>query len=380
MEAWKWILSAIPDDKLIDIVQLINKNRTPRRKIAVSGFDNLSRIKNDPKQLKLIRKPLERSVLQPQNILEFQQILRRLIKLDEAQVNLILNHEAAELHRMTRSGELAKEPIEVLVWLLTHSDETIQTKAEPFYALIRSDEESKAQAEPESDQAGVHLTEPNQQTVDAAGQQADASAGDTADALQAQLTAMSEENSRLKDEVKSIAKRITRLEAELKETKKLKERFEREAEQRRSEVSDRDKKISQLIEQLTACEHVNQEQQRKLTRLSQELDMTRDELNHYKTEFAGLSATLHEQKIPVVIIDHPRKELNALSDKRYIITLISPGELDQTVMLDQAEQIWFTSFRIPTQKKISLKKQYGDKIIEFENYNKLRDYCNAGTV
>jgi len=82
----------------------------------------------------------------------------------------------------------------------------------------------------------------------------------------------------------------------------------------------------------------------------------------------------------VVLIDHHRKELNALSDKRYIITLVSPGDLDQTVMLDHAEQIWFTSFRIPPHMKINLKQRYGNKIIEFDNYNKLRDYCNAGTV
>jgi hypothetical protein len=377
MEEWKWILSAIPDDKLVDIVLLINKNRTPRRRIAISGFDSLSRIKNDPKQLKLIRKPLERTLLKPPNILEIQQILKRLVKLDEAQVSLIRAHEASELYGKIKSGELAKEPIEVLTWLLTSGEEDLKAKAVRFYELIRSDDDATAQDEAgQPDDPG----EANPRAEEAASQQTAASPDDGAERWQAELAALSEENARLKDEVRAIGKRIARLEQELKETRKQKDRFEKEAEQRRSEVSDRDKKISQLIDQLTEAERVNQDQQRKLMRLNQELETTRTELNNYKTEIAGLSATLNEQRTQVVLIDHHRKELNALSDKRYIITLVSPGDLDQTVMLDHAEQIWFTSFRIPPHMKINLKQRYGNKIIEFDNYNKLRDYCNAGTV
>jgi|GEM_PF-2587292 len=372
MEEWKLILSAIPDDKLVDIVLIMNKNRSSRTKIAISGFDNLSRIKNDPKQLKLIRKPIERTLLKPPNLMELQQILRRLIRLDEEQASLICSHEASEIYDKIKSGELKKEPIEVLVWLMTHGEENIKAKAEPFYSLIRSEVESKVKEE------AAQSNELAASNLPAEG--AAEPAEDGSDAWKNQLTALSEENVRLQDEVKSIAKRLTKMEAELKETRKLKERFEKEAEQRRSEVSDRDKKISQLIDQLADSERVNQEQQRKLARLSHELEMTRNELNHYKTEIAGLNATLNEQRISVVIIDHQRKELNALSDKRYTITFVSPSDLDQTVMLDNAEQIWFTSFRIPPQMKISLKQRYGDKIIEFENYNKLRDYCNAGTV
>lgn len=370
MKIWRRIISDISDGQLVDMVIAINRNRSPRRKIAVSGFDNLSRAKNDPNQLRIVRRRLDREIYKPQNLVDIQRLLLRHIKVDEEQAALIEAKEAEEIYQMIREEQLALSWGEVLIWMLSHAEEQIRSKAEAFFQILEENGELEASKEEpaEAERASEKST---------AGEEPQAN--ERIQELEGQLEDLAQEKARLANEVRSLTKKVTKLESELNEMRKTNEKNVRELENRREEISSRDKKIGQMIEQLAEYEQANQEQSLKLSSLVSEVERLKNENEQYQKEINELTNKINDRKIKAVFIDPQRNEMNMLSDKRFSITWISPNDLDNEVILEQADQIWFTSFRLPALKKASLRERYGKKIIEFENYNKLRDYCN-GTV
>ncbi|NGQ97510.1 hypothetical protein G3578_20455 [Brevibacillus sp. SYP-B805] len=369
---WKWIITSIPDSKLVELVLTLNQRRTQRNKIAIKGFSDLTRIKKD--QFKLIRNRIEKEVLKPQNLLEIQSLLKQQEDLSDNASFPIETLGVDELYEIVTTETASYSIVDLMVFLLTSTNEEVRQKAEQLYEKLQENESLEKLASNSESNKASKQEEEAEKSVNTV-QQPD----ETLEQLHHQIIQITNENKQLANEIKSQKKIIVGLESELKEAKKELEKRENELELRKNELSTRDKKIKELMEKIAVLEQNKEEQKNQIAYLNSELSQYKIEIEKYKNEISTLNSEMSLRKIPVVLIDNG-KVLESLQSQRYNITLLTTNDLDNTVVLEQAEQIWYATFRVTPQKKAKLKELYGEKIVEFENYNKLREYCNAGMV
>ncbi|MGE7273616.1 hypothetical protein ACQKK5_19395 [Brevibacillus panacihumi] len=359
-EIWKWIITTIPDSQLITFISILNKGKKKQNRVAIKGLSDIERIREE--QLKIFRNRIENEVLKPQNLIELQSLLKREMIDDFNLPDKSLGID--ELYEYVTTTKASYTIVDLLMRLLISSDEQMREKAKKLYEKLQQDRELK-QLPVNSD-----ISDQNKEIAESV---------QLSDQFRHQIAKLTEEKNLLTKEIKTQKKMIEKLESELKEMNKELKKRDNELELRKNELSTRDKKIRDLMEKITALVESHGDQKNQIADLNTLLVQYKKEVEQFKTKLSSLNNEINLNKPSVVLIDNGNV-IESLSKKKYNIMVLTPNDLENTVVFEQADQIWYATFRVTPQKRAKLKKLYGEKIVEFQDYHKLREYCNTGMV
>lgn len=326
--AWKWLLQTIDDTLLTNIAKAMQ--------IRIPGF----RDDHWDKSIKLLRPRIIQTMLQPQQLLDLQQAASA--RLEPEVLALREQGEPQLLEQVP--GQFA--PAQVLLALLSSSEESIAAKGETLFASWQ--------------ESGLLSQE-----------QAVANEGEHGDAAAERIDAYIQQVTALEAKLRRREKKLQKLTTELAQTKtsvtRAKKHWQEERKQLVRQLTERDATIED-------CERQLAEQAQLIAQLQEQIaqaaiagcEGTVDVVQQDQAAESPALATI------AVVGNLPQINLSAACDIGYKLTHIAPNELqtEQTLsLLQSVDQVWLLTYATPLPLQRRLREIVPSEILScFHNY------------
>lgn len=391
-DVWKWLFSKFSDITLYQLVCGVNiVTESPKDKLRIKGTRNLKNIKE---QIPLYRGRLEGEINKSKYLSRVIQVLRSSIKDSEIFESLtaLCDKETEDIWNEVYISNL--EVVDVLVYLMIQTDSKQKEKGIDIYQRMLKENANKkdsveADSNEELKQNAIDISENNINLFELHTE---------INNLKQEITRIKNNNSALKsDQIKLIEEKRNLLKQNKDLKKKLNQecsksnnltskahKLEREKQIYKTEIGNRDGIILELRKQIDKYQMVEIHLNKQLKNFNNRIKELEEEKNTLYKEEEQLD---HDNSVrKITIIDRNMRNIpdgldkvNSIAIELIAIELIIKDEFEQSRVsniLEHSDEIWGVEFRVPPNTRTSLRKKYGNKVIIFSDYNKLKEYCN----
>lgn len=374
---WKWIIESKPDDKLVEMSNLL--------KIKVPGFRQI----NTNQNMKLLRPKLINALIQTNNLKLLESFYDEYYKdcYEDDEYDDYRTKTEAELLELTKREYI--KPSDVLASLLSSEDKSHKEIAESIYKILTEEKvidelEENIEQKDEDETKQLNLLD-----------------------LQENKTVLTGDGS---GEIKQLKKKLKKSEEKNQQLQEKLSQLEKELqEQKRSwkeEKKDITQKLAVQTQEFNRVRNLLDKKDQEVEELKKTLQEKDEIILNYKAEISNLNAicmnlghkkekaneptkkTELEEPKPVLnkkiiyLIGNPKnsKVLKLLSD--YNIPVIEPEEISEVIegdTLANGDQVWMLTYKVPKNKQLQIKNNVAEeKLLEFETFINLQKHIQKG--